>query len=87
MKKLSALARAALIVLVAVLPGVGAVFTMSAGDRMQARARLAAPPPPERTDLVGTYVADSASFEGELRLAFVPTTHAPRGTAPILAAR
>jgi hypothetical protein len=82
MRKLTALARAFAIVFVAIFPGIGAVFTMSAGDRMQARGSTR--PVADRIDLVGTYIGNADTFEGELHLAFLPTINAPRTTTPAL---
>jgi len=68
MRKLLALARAFAIVFVALLPGVGALFTVNVPERP-------APPPLEgRFDLVGTYDDDA------LRLGLMITNaEIPRG--------
>jgi hypothetical protein len=83
MKKLFALARAFAIVVVALLPGFGAVFSMVAGAPPD---RPAPPPPAGRLDLVGTFVAmEPGVEEGALRLRFVRTTAPlPSGAAPAL---
>jgi hypothetical protein len=83
MKKLFALARVFVIVVVAVLPGIGAAFQVIAG------APPARPPsakPEGCLELVGTYVAMQPGMEeGALMLGFArTTTPLPPGAAPAL---
>ena len=84
MKKVFALGQALVIIVVAFLPGFGAVFTMAAGAPAD---RPAAPPPAGRVDLVGSYVAMEPGLEdGALTLGFARTTTSlPPGASPALA--
>jgi len=70
MRKLTALLRAFAIVIVAIFPGIGAVFTLTAADRMRTPTEATAP---HRVALVGTYEAAT----GDLQLAFRPVLNAP----------
>ncbi|MEA2751999.1 MAG: hypothetical protein QOI41_6142 [Myxococcales bacterium] len=83
MKKLFAFARAVAIIVVAILPGFGAAFTMAAGAPPE---RPAQPPPVGRVDLVGSYVAmEPGMEEGALTLGFARTTMPlPAGASPAL---
>lgn len=73
MRKLQALLIAFGIIFVALLPGVGAVFTMKAGDRPLPAPRTA--PPEEHLELVGSYVAMQPGIEeGAIALARVRTS-------------
>jgi hypothetical protein len=83
MKKLFALARVFAIVVVAVLPGIGAAFQVIAGAPPE---RPPSPKPEGRFDLVGTYVAMQPGMEeGALMLGFArTTTPLPAGAAPAL---
>jgi hypothetical protein len=83
MKKLFAFARAVAIIVVAVLPGFGAAFTMVAGAPPE---RPADPPQVGRVDLVGTYVAlEPGAEEGAMMLGFArSTTPLPAGASPAL---
>ncbi len=85
MNKLFALARAFGIVVVAILPGFGAAFTMAAGAPPE-RLGEPQPSPPGRLDLVGTYVAmEPGVEEGALMLGFARTTSPlPPGASPAL---
>ncbi len=70
MRKLAALIRALGIVFLAVTPGIGAVFTMKAGDRAPAVVR--APVAEGEIGLVGTWVAmEPGAEEGALALSRV----------------
>ena len=84
MMKVFALLRAFAIVAVALLPGIGAAFTMAAGAPPE---RPAAPPPVGRVDLVGTWVAmEPGPEEGGMQLGFArTTTPLPPGAEPALA--
>jgi hypothetical protein len=72
MKKLFVIARAFAIVVVALLPGIGAAFQVIAGAPPE---RPPSPRPEGRLDLVGTYVAMEPDMEdGALMLGFARTT-------------
>lgn len=84
MRKLKALLVAFAIIFVALMPGVGAVFTMKAGDRPPPPERIA--PPQERIDLMGSYVAMQPGVEeGALALSRVRTNAPlPPNASPVL---
>ncbi|MBS2013331.1 MAG: hypothetical protein JST00_10615 [Deltaproteobacteria bacterium] len=85
MRKLKGLLVAFGIVAVALTPGFGAVFTMSAGDRPGPSA--ASPPPEEHVELVGSYLAMQPGLEdGALTLSWVRTARPlPPGASPAIA--
>lgn len=84
MKKLFAVARALVIIAVALLPGFGAALTMVAGAP---REQLVLPQPAGRVDLVGTWIAMEPGLEeGAMQLGFArTTTPLPAGASPALA--
>lgn len=83
MKKLWALARAFVIVAVALLPGFGAALTMVLGAP---RESPPATPPAGRIAFVGTWVAmEPGMEEGAMQLGFArTTTPLPPGASPAL---
>jgi hypothetical protein len=84
MKKLFAFLRASVIIVVALLPGFGAAFTMVAGAPPE---RPYERPPAGRVDLVGSWVAMAPGMEeGAMQLGFArTTTPLPPGASPALA--